>query len=99
MGEPTTVLELTLAFAAGCAAGAFFYWGLWWTVPRTIHSKHPVLWMMGSFALRAAAVLALLGWVGGSDWRRYAAALVGFVLARFACMAWLNREAPEKAHE
>jgi F1F0 ATPase subunit 2 len=76
-------LILTLALAAGLLLGAIFFGGLWWTVRKGVSSKHPALWFLGSMSLRIGLVLLGFYYVGRGDWRRLAACLSGFVIARF----------------
>ncbi len=74
---------LTLALPAGIAMGALFFGGLWWTVQKGLASRSPALWFMGSLLLRSALVLCGFYFVAGSDWRRLAVCLAGFIVARF----------------
>ncbi|MGK0186298.1 MAG: F1F0 ATPase subunit 2 [Verrucomicrobiales bacterium] len=77
-------LILTLSGAAGVVLGAIFFGGLWWTVRRGVTSPRPVAWFFGSLVLRMSVVIAGFYFVGVGDWRRMAACLVGFILARIA---------------
>ncbi|MEO8362630.1 MAG: ATP synthase subunit I [Vicinamibacteria bacterium] len=75
-------LKLILAGTAGLALGAFFFYGLWWTVRRGVMSEHPALWFLGSLLLRLGATLAGFYAVAGDHWERLMACLVGFIVAR-----------------
>ena len=80
MDEP---VGLAAAFAAGSAAGAAYFAGLWVTVRGLPAARRPALLVFGSFLVRfggAATTFVLLVRAGG--WRWVAAALAGFVLAR-----------------
>jgi F1F0 ATPase subunit 2 len=90
MNEP---LSLAFALAAGAVLGAMFYGGLWWTVRRGVSSKRPVLWFLGSLALRMGVALAGFYLVSGGHWQRLLLSLLGFVLARLA-VTWLTRPRP-----
>lgn len=79
-------IYLTLALPAGIAMGALFFGGLWWTVQKGLASGRPALWFMGSLLLRTCLVLCGFYFVAGSDWRRLAACLAGFIVARFIIM-------------
>lgn len=68
--------------AVGGVLGLIFYGGLFFTVRAAIKARQPGLLAVASFALRTAAVLAGFYWIGAGDWKRIAAALAGFVLAR-----------------
>lgn len=73
----------TLAAVAGSLLGAFFFGGLWWTVRRGVASQHPALWFLGSALLRMGVTVTGFYFVGGGEWRRLLACLLGFVAARF----------------
>ncbi|HAT29532.1 MAG TPA: ATP synthase subunit I [Janthinobacterium sp.] len=75
-----------LAGLAGAALGALFFGGLWWTVRRGLASSQPALWLFGSLLLRMGATLAGFYAVGGGDWRRLLACLLGFVAARLLAL-------------
>ena len=74
--------------------GAIFFGGLWWTVRRGVSSGRPALWFLGSGLLRMSVVAAGFYFVGGGQWRRLVACLVGFVVARLVVL-WLTRPAQE----
>jgi len=80
----TETLTLALSGSEGVALGAIFFGGLWWTVQKGVASKQPALWFSGSLLLRTSITLAGFYLVGGGDWTRLAACLLGFVLARLA---------------
>lgn len=73
---------VAIAIVAGAALGGMFYGGLWWTVRKGLLSRQPAVWFLTSIVVRTA--VALLGFyvVFRGDWRRLAACLAGFVLAR-----------------
>jgi F1F0 ATPase subunit 2 len=83
-------LTLLLAGSSGIALGAVFFGGLWWTVRRGVASPRPALWFLGSALLRTVLVVTGFYLVGGGQWRRLAACLAGFILARLA-VTWLTR--------
>ena len=76
-------LTLALAGLAGAVLGAIFFGGLWWTVRRGLSSGHPALWFLGSGLVRTSVVVAGFHFVGGGQWQRIAAALLGFIVSRF----------------
>ena len=76
-------LTLALAATAGCALGALFFGGLWWTVRKAVSSQRPSLWLLGSLLLRTSTTLAGFYFVGSGHWQRLLACCLGFVLARF----------------
>jgi F1F0 ATPase subunit 2 len=74
---------LAAAFAAGAAAGALYFAGLWATVRALPSSHHPGLVTAASFIVRfglAALLFTALVRVGG--WSASVAALLGFTAAR-----------------
>ena len=77
-------LTLTLSGAAGIVLGGIFFGGLWWTVRRGLTSPHPGTWFLGSLVLRMSVVMFGFYFVGGGDWKRLVACLIGFVIARIA---------------
>jgi F1F0 ATPase subunit 2 len=83
MNEP---LMLVVAASAGLALGALFFGGLWWTVSNGVSSPQPALWFFVSLPLRMGIVLAGFYVVGGGQWERLLACLLGFVLARVVVM-------------
>ena len=81
---------LGLAGLAGIGLGTFFFGGLWLTVRRGVSSPHPARLFLGSALLRMGVALAGFYFVGGDEWSRLVACLVGFLVARFA-VTWLTR--------
>ncbi|MGD9948189.1 MAG: ATP synthase subunit I [Desulfobulbus sp.] len=79
----TLILPLVLAATAGCALGALFFGGLWWTVRKAVSSQRPSFWLLGSLLLRTGITLAGFYYVGSGHWQRLLACCLGFVLARF----------------
>lgn len=75
-------LMLALAFTAGSLLGAFFFWGLWLTVLKGVHSKHPALWFLSSMLFRTGITLAGFYVVAAGHWQRFLACLLGFAIAR-----------------
>jgi F1F0 ATPase subunit 2 len=75
-------LSLAPALLGGGLLGGFFFGGLWWTVRKGLASQSPVLWFFGGMMLRMSVTLVGFYYVGGEDWRRWLACLIGFVVAR-----------------
>ena len=75
--------SLIFSLTMGIALGLFFFGGLWWTVQKGLVSNRPALWFMSSLLLRSAVVLCGFYFVSGDDWKRLAACLLGFFIARF----------------
>lgn len=89
MNDP---ILLMVALLAGMVLGALFFGGLWWTVQRGLVSPRPALWFVSSLLLRLGIVLAGFYVVGGSDWRRMVACLLGFIIARIIATRLTTRE-------
>ena len=51
-------LGLVMAWLAGCAIGAVFFGGLWWTVRKAVSSRQPAMWFLGSLLLRMGVAVA-----------------------------------------
>ncbi len=71
-------LNLALAGLAGVALGLAFFGGLWWTVRRGLASTQPALWFLGSLLVRTAVAAGGFYLVGGGQWTRLLACLLGF---------------------
>jgi F1F0 ATPase subunit 2 len=80
------LVTLIPAFAAGVLLGSFFFGALRLTIQYALPLSTPGLWFLASLLLRTIIVLAGFQFIGHGDWRRLLAALLGFVLARFAIM-------------
>lgn len=75
-------IYMTIALAGGMITGLLFFGGLWLTVKKSLASKTPALWLIGSFLLRSAVTLVGFYYLSGNDWKRLAICLVGFITAR-----------------
>ncbi len=74
--------SLLFPLSAGIVIGLLFFGGLWWTVQKGMASSRPALWFMGSLVLRSITALCGFYFVAGGDWKRLAACLCGFIVAR-----------------
>ncbi|RMF44548.1 MAG: ATP synthase subunit I [Planctomycetota bacterium] len=72
-----------LALLGGMGIGGLYFGGLWWTVQRMMNSPRPILWISGSFALRAAAAMAGFYWISGRQWQQVFFCLAGFLVVRW----------------
>jgi F1F0 ATPase subunit 2 len=89
---------LLVAFLAGIAFGGIFFGGLWLTIRYALSSAALGLWLVGSFIVRTAIVVAGFYLVFAGDWRRLTACLLGFVSARFIVARVLKpRDKPQRA--
>jgi F1F0 ATPase subunit 2 len=76
------VFAPALAFSGGLVLGAAFHLGLWWTVVRGVANKRSALWFPASLLLRMGGTIAGFYVIGSGHWERFAACLVGFLLAQ-----------------
>ena len=91
-------VNLAGAALAGMALGAGFFGGLWWSVRRGAASANPALWFGASMLLRTALALAGFYLVGGAQWQRMAACLLGFYMARLAVLRLTRAAVAEPRH-
>jgi F1F0 ATPase subunit 2 len=73
---------LCVNLAIGFVSGVFYFYGLWLTIRRLPICWSPALWLLASFALRAAVTLSILLIVTQGRWERIIAFLLGLLLAR-----------------
>lgn len=78
------ILNIGLPLIVGLLLGVLFFGGLWLTIKKVASSKMPALLVLSSFIFRIGIVLAGFYFVGLGDWKKLAACLVGFMVARFA---------------
>jgi len=76
------VLKIVVAVFAGAFRGLIFFGGLWWTVRRVVTSTNPALFLLSSLLLRLVLVVGGFYGVSHGEWRKLAASLAGFLLAR-----------------
>ena len=79
-----------IALFVGVLLGLFFFGGLWWTVQKGIASNWAALWFIGSLLLRTTTIIVAFYFVSQHHWPRFAACMVGFLLARFVTVKWLG---------
>ena len=91
----TDYLMLVMAWGAGCALGAAYFLGLWWTVRAGVSSAQPARWFLASLVARMSMAMAGFYLVAGGNWNRLLLCLLGFVMARFA-VTWLTRPLEER---
>jgi len=76
------ILTLGLAGVGGAVLGALYFFGLWWTVRRSLVSKRTASRLLLSLLLRTGICVAGFYIIGNGDAERILACLAGFVLAR-----------------
>ena len=91
------ILFFVLAWIAGLALGILFFGGLWLTVRKTIASKMPALWILGSFVLRIGITLIGFYYVTQGNWKRLFVCLFGFIAARYIIIQLTRPHKEEKA--
>lgn len=92
MSEITFII---LAALSGLILGLFFFGGLWWTIRKSIVSKHPALLMLSSLIIRFCVVLAGFYYISLGSWKRILSCLAGFIIAKFI-VTRLTRPESEK---
>jgi F1F0 ATPase subunit 2 len=81
---------LATSFACGCALGATFYGGLWWTVRKALSSRWAALWFSSSMLARTAVVLLGFFALSHHGWKRPVLCLLGFVASRLVVSRLLS---------
>lgn len=82
----TEIFNWILTLLAGVLLGGFFFGGLWYTIQKGLTAKYPAVWFLGSMLVRTGVVLTGFYFTSGGKWERMAAALIGFIIARFVVM-------------
>jgi F1F0 ATPase subunit 2 len=94
------VLPFSLTFALGMGLGLCYFGGLWWTVQQLATARHPVLWLFGSFVLRAGVCLVGFYLVLGGGAARLIVCLLGFLMGRAILLRrWLPAPAKPAAQK
>ncbi len=75
-------LEIALSFAAGLAAGAVYFAGLWLTVRLFTTKRLAPPWLLLSLIVRLAVLVGAFFWIMEAGWERLLAAFGGFIAAR-----------------
>lgn len=84
-------IAILLSANAGLALGAIFFGGLWWSTGKAVTSQHVALWIVSSLLLRIAIVTTGFYLVGGNQWERFGACLIGFITGRVIVTALIKR--------
>lgn len=86
--------SLAAAVAVGVALGTCYFGGLWWTVRRLPHVRHPLRLYFGSLVARLAVVVAVFcGLLSICDWRPLVVSLLAFFTVRTLWIRWLGHAA------
>jgi F1F0 ATPase subunit 2 len=97
-----TIQILALPFLWGALLAAAYSGALWWTVRRLPITPRPVLWTVGSYYLRLAALGLGFYVAGAGSFPRLAATFAGFLLARLLILRSMKpptEDEPELAKE
>jgi len=78
----TTATDSLLALLAGALLGAFYFFGLWWTIRRLGSSQYVALLFMFSMLFRSLVVIAGFYFILGDHWQQLVPGLLGFMLLR-----------------
>lgn len=82
---------------AGALLALVYLAGLWWTVQRVAHVRHPVALVAVSFVARTALVVGGLWLVMDGQVVRLLVAFGGFLVVR-AAVLWRVRAGAHRAH-
>lgn len=74
--------RLVLGLGIGMSLGMVYFWGLWVTTVRLPRTRHPMLWVSGSFVLRAALSLGCFYVALVLGWEKLLLSVLGFWLMR-----------------
>ena len=75
-------IDLAVSLIVGLSIGAFYFFGLWWTVCRLPAVRTPALWTFASFVLRMAVCITVFYLTMQGRWENLLMCLAGFTLAR-----------------
>ncbi len=94
-------VQITLVLLCGVMAGLLYFSGLMLTVLTIRRMHRPGVFLVGSFILRAVFVIVVFFAISNGQWQRFAACLVGFIIARqLTVMLWRpSRSGPGKQLE
>jgi F1F0 ATPase subunit 2 len=82
---------------AGALLAVAYLAGLWWTVQRVVHARHPVALVAVSFVVRTALVVGGLWLIMDGSVMRLLPALGGFLAVR-AAVLWRVRAGAHAPH-
>ena len=91
-------LYIPAALITGLLLGFLFFGGLWLTVVKSLSSKIPALWFIGSFLLRTAIVLAGFYYIADGNIKRVLVCLLGFIIARMLVRRLLSSSNANPLH-
>lgn len=87
------IWPLAAAVVLGLMLGGAYFGALWWTIRRLPGVSRPGCWLVGSFVVRISLTMGAFYLLLLQGVVRLAAALIGFLLARFL---WLRLSRPDK---
>jgi F1F0 ATPase subunit 2 len=83
-GLAAQLAGLAPAFALGAAVAGGYLSLLWLSVRSLARGRRPLVRLLAGGAVRLALVVAAFFWIAGEGWPALIAALLGFLLIRFA---------------
>lgn len=86
---------MILSLFCGFVLGLFFFVGLWWTIKKSMVSRHPALVLLSSLIIRICVVLIGFYYISQGNWKRILSCLAGFIIAKFI-VTRLTKSAAEK---
>jgi len=66
----------------GMLLGVAFFFGLWLTVTKGLHTNNPAVWFVISFILRVSFTVAGFYYLSGGDWKKLLFGIIGFTLVK-----------------
>jgi len=89
------IIYMVLSLFCGLILGLFFFAGLWWTIKKSMISKHPALLVLSSMIIRICVVLIGFYYISLGNWKRILSCLAGFIIAKFI-LTRLTKSEPER---
>lgn len=89
------IVFIVLLLFCGLVLGLFFFVGLWWTIKKSMVSRHPALVLLSSLIIRICVVLIGFYYISQGNWKRILSCLAGFIIAKFI-VTRLTKSEPEK---
>lgn len=85
------VWSMAIAIVGGLAFGGFYFGALWWTICHLRKTRHPYLFLVGSFLIRLSFVGIAFYLLIGDRWERIFPGLLGFIVMRTILVRHLSK--------
>jgi F1F0 ATPase subunit 2 len=77
------IILILTSFIGGMVLGLLFFYGLWYTVRKTMIIKNPAIWVLCSFFIRTGITLTGFYYISQGSLQRLLICLLGFISARY----------------